>query len=100
VVNLATKAVNPRVEKMARVIEDFLGKDFKRFKDKSGDPVFMSSDGVRKIRFDAINPHGYEPHGHVEVFDNGKWIDYISGQHHIYLSPQVEPNLLPPIMKK
>lgn len=100
VANVAAKAVNPCVERMTKVIEDFLGKDFKIFKNKAGDPIFMSSDGTRKIRFDAINPHGYEPHGHVEVFNNGKWDDFIAGQHHIYLSPQVEPDLLPPTMKK
>lgn len=100
VANVAAKTVNPRVERMTNVIENFLGKDFKMFKNKSGDPFFMSNDGARKIRFDAMNPHGYEPHGHVEIFQDGKWTDYIPNQHHIYLSPQVEPELLPPTIKK
>jgi hypothetical protein len=100
VANMAAKAVNPRAEKMTQVIEDFLGKDHKMLINKAGDPIFVSSDGARKIRFDALNPHGYEPHGHVQVLKNGKWTDYIPDQHHIYLSPKVELDLLPPPIKK
>jgi len=42
---------------------------------KSGDKVFISSDGTRRIRFDINNtsPHN-NPHGHVEEFINGKWV--------------------------
>ena len=47
-------------------------------KNKSGDPIFVNNNNTRRIRFDAPNPHGDIPHGHVEHYDQnlGKWIDY------------------------
>ena len=43
----------------------------------------MSKDGLRKVRFDIKDPHGYNPHGHVQKLKNGKWVDAVK-QHHIY----------------
>ena len=47
----------------------------------------MSKDGLRKIRFDIKNPHGYEPHVQFETLKNGEWTDEIDGTHHIYPKP-------------
>jgi hypothetical protein len=60
---------------LAKNIKDWLGKDAKVITNKSGDKVFISSDGTRRIRFDINNtsPHN-NPHGHVEEFINGKWV--------------------------
>lgn len=88
---MAAKAVNPRVEKMAQVIGDYLGKDYKMILNDAGDPVFVNANNTRKIRFDAFYPHGYEPHGHVQIKVGRDWEDYIPGQHHIKL--REEPNL-------
>ena len=40
-----------------------------------GEPVAMSVDGTKRVRFDLNNtaPHK-NPHGHVEQLVNGKWI--------------------------
>ncbi len=94
VVNIATKAVNPRVEKMVQVIEDFLGKDYKFIKNKKGDPIFINQNNTKRIRFDSAYSHGDAPHGHVEILKDNDWVDY-TDQHRIYLSPEPEPNLLP-----
>ena len=44
----------------------------------------MSKDGLRKLRFDVINPHGDAPHIHLEILKNGKWKDALKGAHIIY----------------
>ena len=49
-----------------------------------GDNVFISNDGVRKMRFDINNSQGDRPHIHLEINKNGKWKDAISGNHRIY----------------
>ena len=60
------------------------GKDAQVVTNKSGDKIFMSKDGLRKICFDINNSHGDIPHIHLQEFENGKWIDAISGTHRIY----------------
>ncbi len=74
-------------------IKNYLGKDFRIIRNKSGDAVFISSDNARKIRFDIKNPHGYEPHCHIEYYDKGTrtWLDY-TDQHHIHFKNS--PNYL------
>ena len=71
---------------MPEVIEDYLGKDFRILKNKSGDPIFVNNNNTRRIRFDAQNSHGDIPHGHVEHYDQniGKWLDYTE-KHRVYL---------------
>ena len=69
------RTVPNKVDDLAKNIKDWLGKDAKVITNKSGDKVFISSDGTRRIRFDINNtsPHN-NPHGHVEEFINGKWV--------------------------
>lgn len=69
------KAINPQAQEMARVIEGYLGKNFKMIINPHGDPIFISVDNLRKIRFDAFDPHGYAPHGHIEYFNGKRWTD-------------------------
>lgn len=75
---------NSRVERMIQVLNGYLGDGFSMKKNSLGDPIFMSADGNRKIRFDTHDPRGYAPHGHVEIKSGNKWTDY-TGQHHIKL---------------
>ena len=89
VANVATKAVNYRVEKMTQVIEEFLGSDYKFIKNKKGDPLFINRDNTKRIRFDSAYSHGDDPHGHIEIFKDNDWIDF-TDQHRIYLSPKPE----------
>ncbi len=64
--------------------KQWLGKDYRTITNKAGDNIFMSNDGLRKIRFDIKNLHGDAPHLHLEIFKNGKWRDAILGTHRIY----------------
>ncbi len=72
-------------EKIAEVIQlekriaEWLGEGAKFIKNEAGDPVFLSKDGLRCVRFDFNNtmPHN-NPHAHIEFKVNGKWIK--SGQ--------------------
>lgn len=83
--------LKPNVQRLTNVIEDYLGKDFRMIKNKSGDPVFINADNSRRIRFDSKNPHGDVPHGHVEHYDKiaDDWIDY-TDKHRIYLRDAME----------
>jgi len=80
----AAKGSTGLVDDVAKQMRLWLGKNYKSITNKAGDNIFMSSDGLRKIRFDIKNPHGDKPHIHLEVFENGKWKDAIPGTHRIY----------------
>jgi RHS repeat-associated protein len=67
------------VDDVAKQMQLWLGKNYKTITNKAGDNIFMSKDGLRKIRFDIKNPHGDKPHIHLEVFENGKWKDALPG---------------------
>jgi hypothetical protein len=70
------------IEDAAQSIEDYLGGPPDRaFPNDAGDMILMRGD--KKIRFDINNPHGYDPHFHMETLDsNGDWVD--SGDEHMY----------------
>lgn len=68
-------------QEFEKMLDDYLGKDYKNM--KSENFVLISADDQRKIRFDFINPHGFDPHVHFEIYDNG-WVDAFEGLHHIY----------------
>ncbi len=53
----AAKGVN-KVDDAANLAKSWLGKEAKVVTNKAGDNIFMSKDGLRKIRFDIKNPHG------------------------------------------
>ncbi|MCP3660683.1 MAG: hypothetical protein GY830_10400 [Bacteroidetes bacterium] len=76
--------VPSKLQKIHKEAREFLGKDYKKITNKSGDNIFMSKDGLKKMRFDIKNPHGDAPHVHLEVFKNGKWQDAIKGSHRLY----------------
>ena len=75
------------VPSVAKQVKSWLGKDYKIITNKAGDNIFMSKDGLRKMRFDIKNPHGDAPHIHLEIFKNGKWTDAIPSTHRIYPKP-------------
>ena len=69
------------------MVVDYLGEGTRLIKNEAKDSIFISKDGLRKIRFDFISPKPHtNPHMHVEYLNGYKWID--SGQ--IY--PKDVPN--------
>ena len=63
-----------QIQEALTLSSKFLGKGKVRvITNKAGDKIFLSADGLRKIRFDMKNPHGLRPHAHVEVYKNGGW---------------------------
>jgi hypothetical protein len=43
-------------------------------RNKAGDPVFLSKDGLRKVRFDFNKPSPHEsPHLHLEQLIEEEW---------------------------
>lgn len=72
-----------KISQVEAKISEWLGKETKMIKNKSGDPVFMSNDTTRRLRFDFNNPHGDIPHIHIEQKINSKWKD-ATRQHRIY----------------
>ena len=63
-----------RVEDLARNLRDWLGNDARMITNSSGDRIFISKDGLRRVRFDINNPSPHQSsHGHVERLVNGSW---------------------------
>ncbi len=85
-VGQAAKAedLNGGIHGAGEAAKRFLGDGYRTITNRAGDKIFMSKDGLRKIRFDFRNPHGDLPHVHLEVFRNGRWRDAISGVHRLY----------------
>ncbi len=77
------KLTNNNVTKLKNHINEWLGKNTKMIKNKHGDPIFLSKDGTRRIRFDFNNSHGDRQHLHIEQKSNNRWRD-ATNQHRIY----------------
>jgi len=71
------------VVQLEQRISGWLGEGTQFIRNKAGDPVFLSKDGLRRVRFDFKNPHGDKMHLHIEHKVGGKWKD-ASSQHRIY----------------
>ena len=64
-----------KIDNLANDINKWIGKDGRVITNASGDKIFLSKDGTRKVRFDINNPLPHNnPHGHVEQLINGKWM--------------------------
>ena len=56
------------------IIKKWLGPGARMIVNKHGDKILISSDGLRRVRFDFKYPHPHQnPHMHVEEFINGRW---------------------------
>jgi RHS repeat-associated protein len=57
-----------------RKISSWLGKGTQFIRNNAGDPIFLSKDGLRKVRFDFKRPYPHEsPHLHFEHLVKGEW---------------------------
>jgi hypothetical protein len=66
---------NQKISNAVQSMSDWLGPNAQVRTNRSGDKIFLSENGNRKIRFDLNNPSPYaNSHGHVEEFVNGHWI--------------------------
>jgi tetratricopeptide (TPR) repeat protein len=55
-------------------VSAYLGEGARLVRNKAGDPIFISKDGLRKVRFDFKRPHPHEsPHLHIEHLVDGEW---------------------------
>ena len=62
------------VQNISKEAANWLEPNSKVITNSSGDKVFVSQDGLRKIRFDMNNPKPHSsPHMHIEELINGKW---------------------------
>ena len=60
--------------KVANDAKEWLGDDAQMVTNKSGDKIFLSGDGNRRIRFDINNPSPHENmHAHIEYFNGNRW---------------------------
>jgi hypothetical protein len=77
--NIIANPCASRVKDAEGMINSYLGEGTRLIKNEAGDLVFISKDGLRKVRFDFISPKPHNnPHMHVEHFSGRKWRD--SGQ--------------------
>ena len=62
------------VVQLEKQISTWLGEGTQFIRNKAGDPIFLSKDGLRKVRFDFNRPAPHEsPHLHLEDLVNGEW---------------------------
>lgn len=63
-----------RISNLEKRISEWIGNNSKMIQNDSGDLIFISKDGSRKIRFDFNNPSPHNnPHCHIEQLIDGKW---------------------------
>ena len=60
---LAAEATT-KIDTAAKALEDFLGGEGRIIRNADGDTILMRGD--KKIRFDINDPHGDNPHFHLE----------------------------------
>jgi len=66
---------SPGVKGVGDDVTTFLGKDARVITNEAGDTVFLSKDGLRRVRFEFNDPSPHtSPHTHVEVKVNGEWV--------------------------
>ncbi|MFX0209519.1 MAG: hypothetical protein ACFFDT_26275 [Candidatus Hodarchaeota archaeon] len=62
------------VVQLEKRISDWLGEGTQFIRNKAGDPIFLSKDGLRKVRFDFKRSYPHEcSHLHFELFLDGEW---------------------------
>jgi len=62
------------VVQLEKQVSSWLGEGTKVIHNAAGDPVFLSEDGIRKVRFDFNRPYPHEnPHLHLEELIDGEW---------------------------
>ncbi len=63
------------VVQLEKRVSGWLGEGTRFIRNEAGDSVFLSKDGLRRVRFDFKNPSPHHnPHSHVEIKVNGDWI--------------------------
>lgn len=74
VAGVESSAKIAEVVQLEQRISGWLGEGTQFVRNKAGDPVFLSKDGLRKVRFDFKRPHPHEsPHLHFEHLVKGEW---------------------------
>jgi hypothetical protein len=62
------------IVQLEQQISSWLGESTQLIRNGAGDPIFLSKDGIRKVRFDFNRPFPHEsPHLHFEHFIDGEW---------------------------
>lgn len=64
----------PNLSHFEEKISDWLGEEVKTIVNKAGDPIFISKNGTRRIRFDFNRPNPHQnPHMHLEEKIGNEW---------------------------
>ena len=73
-IRFSKQDVNSKVLNLEREISNWLGSNTKMIKKTSGDRLFVSNNGAKRVRFDLKHPAPHSnSHGHIEEFINGTW---------------------------
>ncbi|MCL1999440.1 MAG: hypothetical protein FWG65_11815 [Turicibacter sp.] len=65
---------NPKISKILTHMEDWLGAEARLIRNKYGDKIILSKDGLRRVRFDINRPKPHNnQHMHVEHLVGSKW---------------------------
>ncbi|MBI4701017.1 MAG: hypothetical protein HY744_07640 [Deltaproteobacteria bacterium] len=81
------KVCGTGVNQVTDAVRQWLGPNYRVITNKAGDKIFLSQDGLRKVRFDMLRTGAHlSPHAHVEELINGAWVN----------SGQIYPTDVPP----
>ena len=70
----SVSAIANVIAKNELTINSYLGEGTQLITNKAGDLIFLSKDGLRRVRFDFIRPDPHlNPHMHIEYYINGEW---------------------------
>ncbi len=71
----AGTAATGRVSQTVSQAADWLGPEARSITNGAGDRIFLSRDGLRRIRVDINRPYPHSsPHAHVEELVDGSWV--------------------------
>ncbi|NGX42847.1 MAG: tRNA nuclease WapA [Chlamydiae bacterium] len=71
---LLTTKYDEKVSRLKHEVNEWLGHGSKFVRNKANDPIFVSQNGLRRVRFDFNRTHPHDnPHMHIEMFSEGKW---------------------------
>lgn len=85
-------SISVEVVQLEKKLSEWLGEGTKLLRNEAGDPILLSKDGLRKVRFDFKNPEPHEfPHMHLEQKINNKWEDVVGSEG----IPQIYPKDVP-----
>ncbi|QVL58358.1 MAG: hypothetical protein KFB93_01430 [Simkaniaceae bacterium] len=75
-IRVKTSLTSQEIVKLEKEVSSWLGEGTKLIRNKAGDPIFLSKDCTRRMRFDFNRPYPHENlHLHFDKYVKGRWVE-------------------------